>query len=306
MRTATRRRRAASYGELRQRHVADHQPLFRRVTLDLGPSAAGASAHRPAAGTRARRPGRSRVGRAVLPVWALPAHRRLARRLAAAARTCRASGTTTSPATWAGPAISTSTSTRSRTTGPPKCAICPSATNRSSASSSRCATRGGARRRPSTERAAGSATSSRIPGATPRRAGDWAGACTRPAASGSPRTCGNDYLFTGDREFLRQRAYPTLKEAAEFFLDYMVEDPRARLAGDGALHLAGKRVRHAQRPGALQRIHGTDLRHRPGPRPVRVLRHSQSDARRGRRRSAASWRRRWRSCRRCGSASTGS
>ena len=34
------------------------------------------------------------------------------------------------------------------------------------------------------------------------------------------------YLFTGDQEFLRQRAYPTLKEAAEFFLDYMVEDPK--------------------------------------------------------------------------------
>ncbi len=34
------------------------------------------------------------------------------------------------------------------------------------------------------------------------------------------------YQFTGDREFLRQRAYPTLKEAAEFFLDYMVEDPK--------------------------------------------------------------------------------
>jgi len=34
------------------------------------------------------------------------------------------------------------------------------------------------------------------------------------------------YLFTGDREFLRQRAYPTFKEAAEFFLDHMVEDPK--------------------------------------------------------------------------------
>ncbi len=34
------------------------------------------------------------------------------------------------------------------------------------------------------------------------------------------------YRFTGDREFLRQHAYPTLKEAAEFFLDYMVEDPK--------------------------------------------------------------------------------
>ena len=34
------------------------------------------------------------------------------------------------------------------------------------------------------------------------------------------------YLFTGDREFLRQRAYPVMKEAAQFYLDYMAEDPR--------------------------------------------------------------------------------
>lgn len=34
------------------------------------------------------------------------------------------------------------------------------------------------------------------------------------------------YLFTGDREFLRQRAYPVLKEAAEFFLNYMTTDPK--------------------------------------------------------------------------------
>jgi len=34
------------------------------------------------------------------------------------------------------------------------------------------------------------------------------------------------YGFTGDREFLRARAYPTLKEAAEFFLDFMVEHPK--------------------------------------------------------------------------------
>jgi alpha-L-fucosidase 2 len=36
------------------------------------------------------------------------------------------------------------------------------------------------------------------------------------------------YLFTPDRAFL-QRAYPTLKAAAEFFLDYLVEDPHGRL-----------------------------------------------------------------------------
>lgn len=34
------------------------------------------------------------------------------------------------------------------------------------------------------------------------------------------------YQFTGDKEFLAQRAYSLLKEAAEFFLDYMVEHPK--------------------------------------------------------------------------------
>ena len=33
------------------------------------------------------------------------------------------------------------------------------------------------------------------------------------------------YRFTGDKAFLRRRAYPVLKGAAEFFLDYMVEHP---------------------------------------------------------------------------------
>ncbi len=36
------------------------------------------------------------------------------------------------------------------------------------------------------------------------------------------------YAFSGDRAFLAQ-AYPTLKEAAEFFLDFLVEDDRGRL-----------------------------------------------------------------------------
>jgi alpha-L-fucosidase 2 len=34
------------------------------------------------------------------------------------------------------------------------------------------------------------------------------------------------YLFTRDRGFLRERAYPVMKEAAEFYLDFLVEDPR--------------------------------------------------------------------------------
>jgi alpha-L-fucosidase 2 len=34
------------------------------------------------------------------------------------------------------------------------------------------------------------------------------------------------YAFGGDREFLRKRSFPIMKEAAEFFLDYLVEDPK--------------------------------------------------------------------------------
>ncbi len=33
------------------------------------------------------------------------------------------------------------------------------------------------------------------------------------------------YLFSGDKTFLEQRAYPLMKGASEFFLDYLVEDP---------------------------------------------------------------------------------
>jgi alpha-L-fucosidase 2 len=34
------------------------------------------------------------------------------------------------------------------------------------------------------------------------------------------------YAFGGDQGFLAKRAYPIMKEAAEFFLDYLVEDPK--------------------------------------------------------------------------------
>jgi alpha-L-fucosidase 2 len=33
------------------------------------------------------------------------------------------------------------------------------------------------------------------------------------------------YLFTGDREFLAERAYPVMRGAAEFFADFLLEDP---------------------------------------------------------------------------------
>jgi alpha-L-fucosidase 2 len=35
------------------------------------------------------------------------------------------------------------------------------------------------------------------------------------------------YRFTGDKEFLANRAYPVMKAAAEFFQDFLIEDPRS-------------------------------------------------------------------------------
>jgi alpha-L-fucosidase 2 len=34
------------------------------------------------------------------------------------------------------------------------------------------------------------------------------------------------YLFTGDKKFLAERAYPVMKEAALFFVDFLIEDPK--------------------------------------------------------------------------------
>jgi alpha-L-fucosidase 2 len=34
------------------------------------------------------------------------------------------------------------------------------------------------------------------------------------------------YLYTADKEFLSRRAYPAMKEASQFFLDFLIEDPK--------------------------------------------------------------------------------
>jgi alpha-L-fucosidase 2 len=34
------------------------------------------------------------------------------------------------------------------------------------------------------------------------------------------------YVFSGDRDFLAKRAYPAMKEASEFFVDFLVKDPK--------------------------------------------------------------------------------
>jgi alpha-L-fucosidase 2 len=37
------------------------------------------------------------------------------------------------------------------------------------------------------------------------------------------------YDFTRDRKFLAERAYPVMKEAAQFYLDYLVDDGKGHL-----------------------------------------------------------------------------
>ena len=37
------------------------------------------------------------------------------------------------------------------------------------------------------------------------------------------------YAFAGDREFLRERGYPALKDAALFLVDFLVADQHGRL-----------------------------------------------------------------------------
>jgi alpha-L-fucosidase 2 len=56
---------------------------------------------------------------------------------------------------------------------------------------------------------------------------DWPTAFWFPEAGAwLTRHLWEHYLFTLDRDFLAQRAYPVMKEAAEFWLDFFVEDPR--------------------------------------------------------------------------------
>jgi len=47
-------------------------------------------------------------------------------------------------------------------------------------------------------------------------------------AAWSARHLWEHFLYTGDREFLAKRGYPILKEAAEFFLDWLCEDPKTK------------------------------------------------------------------------------
>jgi alpha-L-fucosidase 2 len=52
-------------------------------------------------------------------------------------------------------------------------------------------------------------------------------------AAWSARHLWEHYLFTGDKEFLRTRGWPAMKEAAEFLADWLVPDPKTGLLVSG-------------------------------------------------------------------------
>lgn len=70
------------------------------------------------------------------------------------------------------------------------------------------------------------------------------------------------YLFNGDNAFLEKRAYPILKEAAEFFLDWLVENPKTGKLVSGPatspenifLTAAGESARLSMGPAMDQQI----------------------------------------------------
>ncbi len=64
------------------------------------------------------------------------------------------------------------------------------------------------------------------------------------------------YAFGGDLAWLRDFAWPIMRGAAEFCLDWLIEDRASgrmpRLSGDEPLHLGRERLRHA-RPASRRR-----------------------------------------------------
>ncbi|HSC68292.1 MAG TPA: glycoside hydrolase family 95 protein [Cellvibrio sp.] len=56
---------------------------------------------------------------------------------------------------------------------------------------------------------------------------DWPTAFWQPEASAwLAQHYYEHYLFSGDKKFLRERAYPVMKSAAEFWLEFLIKDPR--------------------------------------------------------------------------------
>ena len=80
------------------------------------------------------------------------------------------------------------------------------------------------------------------------------------------------YLFTQDKDFLRETGYPIIRDAGRFFLDVLIENADGKLIFS-PLHLPGERV-HLQRQALLRGgDHHHDHGHRPGDpgEPGRLL-----------------------------------
>ncbi len=59
------------------------------------------------------------------------------------------------------------------------------------------------------------------------------------------------YLYSGDIEFLK-KYYPVMKGNIEFFLDFLTETSRIRLAGNEPINLAGKFSRSSRKRDVLR------------------------------------------------------
>ena len=146
-------------------------------------------------------------------------------------------------------------------------------------------------------RAAGSCTTTSISGAARRRSTPRTTASGSPAGPGSASTSGSNTCSPATSSFSPERAYPAMKGAAQFFLDYLVKDPltgwldqravelaRARRAGDGpddgprrsSAACSGNTAAAARESGPRRRIRRPARRgaqaDRPAPgRPLRPV-----------------------------------
>ena len=97
------------------------------------------------------------------------------------------------------------------------------------------------------------------------------------------------YAFSGDTDYLR-RVWPTLKGAARFYLDYLMEEPRHRWLVTGPDTNFENSFRKPNGETRLH-LHGADRRacrwcascSRTAPRPARILGRTPTCARRSRR-----------------------
>ena len=108
--------------------------------------------------------------------------------------------------------------------------------------------------RPTTALAAGRRTTTAICGGTRRRSGtsahgDPVWAFWPMAGAWLSQHLYEHYLFGGDLAFLRDRAYPVMKGAAEFCLDWLVDDGQGT-SRDVAVHVAGAQVHHRRTAAA--------------------------------------------------------